>query len=444
MPSNAARIAREVFAAALAEVDVSRVVRRTVRMSDEGLEVAGDTFDVGDPRRVLVVAIGKAALPMAFALQRVFDGRGLAVEGVVVSGTRGVVGPPGFTAIAGGHPIPDAGSLEAGREVLRRVRASDDPDTLIVFAISGGASAMCECPRSLDVTLDDLRATNGVLVGCGATIAEVNAIRRRISAIKGGGLAAAAPRAVQVSLFVSDVNPGDLISLGSGLTVAPSDSDVDPLAVLDRHELRASLPRSVLELVERTTALSQWPARCQYEVLLDNAIACGVAEAVAHQRFDLSVEVVEGLVESPVEEVAEALVDRLARATDPVCLVSGGEAVCPVRGPGRGGRNTEIALRAAIHLGRLDTDADLAVLSAGTDGIDGNSPAAGAWADCTTLTRAWVGGMRASRFLALSDSYEFFAALGDTLLTGPTGNNVRDLRIAVAIPPGRSVRRRTD
>ncbi len=431
--TSAAALAREVFAATLAEIEVERVVRRSLACGGGHLTVAGTSYDLSPFQRVLVVAIGKAALPMARALRAVLDGRVAGLDGVAVTNERSGARPAGFDVLVGGHPIPDEGSLVAGREVLRRVRDADAADTLIVFAISGGTSALCECPAHLDLTLSDLRQMHRELVSCGAVIAEVNAVRSRVSAIKAGRLAAAAPRATQITLFASDVNPGDLFSIGSGPTVRPPSTAIDAEGVISRFGLRGRLPASVQHCFEAPVSEADFPTDAHHEVLIDNAIAVGVAEAVTSARFGIDAEVEKSLVEVPVEDLASHLVTRAAAASRPFCLISGGEAICPVRGAGRGGRNQETALRAARLLVELDGHDDIAILSAGTDGIDGNSPSAGAVADCTTITRAGAIGMDAEDYLERSDSYAFFSTLGDTLMTGPTGNNVRDLRIVVAL-----------
>lgn len=456
------RDAREIFGDVLDAVDARRAVLRAVKVEGTRLRVCGEDFDVCgeefDLRALDVysVALGKAAAAMASALDERLGER-LA---------RGVVSaPPSSRRLSrrwltfnGGHPLPDASSFEAARAAFELLRAADAPSSLVIFLVSGGGSAMLEWPRDPRVTLEDLRATNRVLVNCGAGIEEVNAVRRALSAVKGGGLSARAPRAAQVTLIVSDVAAGHDYDVASGPTLAPPEDAPDARAVVARHALAPKLPASVLRALEDVRAEAPaeaappTPARSHY-VLLDNARACHAAAESARSR-GYAVETARDICDQPVGEGAAALVSRLAELRRRtfgrgVCLVSGGEFACPVRGAGTGGRSTETALRCAFEFERMgegvfesegmgDVVAGgprpraAVALCAGTDGVDGNSPAAGALADHTTLSRARARGLDAAKFLDESDSYTFFERLGDALVTGPTGTNVRDVRILLA------------
>lgn len=481
------RDAREIFADVLDAVDARRAVLGALAVEGTRLRVCGEEFDLR-ALDVYSVALGKAAAAMASALDERLGER---LVGGVVSA------PPSSRRLSrrwlvfdGGHPLPDESSFEAARAAFALLREADAPSSLVVFLVSGGGSAMVEWPRDPRVTLEDLRAANRVLVSCGAAIEEVNAVRRALSAVKGGGLSRLAPRAAQVTLIVSDVAAGRDYDVASGPTLAPPGDAQAAREVVARHGLDSKLPASVLKALEafaeadgRTArpassndtprvessndspraapagataeAAPQAPARSHY-VLLDNARACRAAAESARAR-GYAVETARDICDQPVAEGAAALVSRLAELRGRafgrgVCLISGGEFACPVRGAGRGGRSTETALRCAFELERMGEGVfefegmgdvvaagprpRAVALCAGTDGVDGNSPSAGALADHTTLSRARARGLDAAKSLDESDSYTLFERLGDALVTGPTGTNVRDVRILLATGSG--------
>lgn len=444
------RAAREIFDAALDAVDARRAVLDAV-----GLE--GDTLRLGVERfalsargpKLYSVAMGKAARAMASALD-VRLGKAL-TGGVLSAPSSDFTLSERWRVYEGGHPLPNESSVEAARAAFELLRDADEQSALVVFLVSGGGSAMLELTRDHRVTLEELREANRVLVSCGASIDEVNAVRRALSAVKGGGLAAHAQRATQVTLVVSDVAIGRAYDVASGPTLQAHAEASAAEEVLARYGLDSQLPRSILRAIEESRAPppinSQPEAPRTFQVLLDNSTACEAAAQAARAR-GFAVEYAHDLVEQPVGEGASALVTRLeelyaregASGASGVCLVSGGEFSCPVRGGGTGGRNSETALRVAFELertigARLSTRAPqhLVALCAGTDGIDGNSPAAGALSDETTIARARAHGLDARKFLDESDAFTLFQHLGDTVMTGPTGTNVRDVRILLAV-----------
>ena len=299
---------------------------------------------------------------------------------------RGVISAPAFSepllpqweTFVGGHPLPTQASLDAAEAAFNVLDWANDVSGFVIFLISGGGSAMMEWPNSPAISLDDLRRANERLIASGARISEINAIRRTLSAVKGGQLAQRATHARTATLIVSDTNAGDEANVASGPTLPTS-----PYRVL----------------------LGNWTA---VEAAHQKALELGFKSSIAHE-----------ICEQPIQEGC----DLLFASMD--CVISGGEFSCPVRGSGQGGRNLETVLRCAISL----EDKHGVVLSAGTDGIDGNSPAAGAIADRTTVARARNLGLDPAEFLARSDSHSFFEKLNDLVVTGPTGTNVRDLRI---------------
>ncbi len=332
---------------------------------------------------------------------------------------------------AGGHPLPNDASLEAAHAAFALLDRANAEQAVVIFLISGGGSAMIEAPVNEQISLADLRLANQVLVGCGARIAEINAVRRAFSAVKGGGLARRAQQAATFTFIVSDTNRGDEANVASGPTLAAPGESPFAADVIERYHLETQLPASIMNAVRQHRTAQ--PASCPYTVLLGNWNATEAASQKA-QKLGFAPFVAADISEQPIDEGCELLLSRFLQTArhqrDAFCLISGGEFACPVRGDGRGGRNLETVLRCAL---RLDEDGrdqhPLLVLSAGTDGVDGNSPAAGAFADERTIKRARDLGLNAEDFLARSDSYTFFARSGGLIATDPTGTNVRDLRL---------------
>lgn len=434
--------ALNIFQKTLAAIDVETVVSTHLRLDGDQLSVDEEVCDLSKFSRLLVIAIGKASLPMARAAETILGDR--ITGGLVV--TNAVIGAsPKLPVFIGGHPLPNAASLEAAATALALLRQNDSENTLVLFLISGGGSAMLEQPIDPAITLDDLQTVNKTLVNCGAVINEMNIVRRHLSAVKGGKLAAAAPRSRQISLYISDVNSDDLTTVASGPTLPDSSTVEDFQRIVERYDLRNLFPQNVVQssAFKRTKAFSQPPedgTLSTHHLLMDNRQAMQEARRIAEQDFGLIVELAEDQVEGYVEAMMLTHIERIVllqarHSKRPggkgVCLISGGEAICPVRGDGQGGRNQEFILRAAIHMDQFQTERVVA-LSAGTDGIDGNSPAAGAIADAETVRRAAAQGISAESHLINSDSFNFFNSLGDAIITGPTGNNVRDLRILLA------------
>ncbi|HEU4767729.1 MAG TPA: DUF4147 domain-containing protein [Pyrinomonadaceae bacterium] len=402
------RFAREIFDYALAAVDPRKAVNEAVVVDGPVVEVCDARFDVSS-RPLYAIAIGKAAASMAIGLEDVVGER---LSGGVISGPLLSVSlPQRWQMFEGGHPLPNEASLAAAQSAFALLDRANDERGSVIFLVSGGGSAMIERATSEEVTLADLRRANEVLIGSGARISEINAVRRAFSAVKGGGLARRVPNARIVTLIVSDTNRGDEASVASGPTLFAGGPD--PFEVIARYRLE--LPESILRSVQSVSPISS-----PHHVLLDNSRALEAAHQKA-MHLGLTSVIAHDICEQPVQEGVDLLLSH--RNTD--CLISGGEFSCPVRGDGRGGRNLETVLRCAMNLEHG------VMLSAGTDGIDGNTPAAGAIADETTIDRARQIGLDPADFLERSDSYTFFEKLNDLIITGPTGTNVRDLRILI-------------
>jgi hydroxypyruvate reductase len=424
--------ARHLFERALSESSIDRAFERHVSCERGVLRVCEDLYDLHSYNRVLVVSIGKAAHTMVSALE---IQAGDDFEGIIASSVQQGSQARGFCYFRGGHPTPNEESIRAAEAMLKSLNAQNAV-SLVIFMLSGGGSSIAEKPIDDEISLADLIATYRVLVHSGATIAEINAIRKHLSAVKGGRLARAALAAQQVSILVSDVPDNTPDALASGPTMPDSTSVADCYAIAAKHRLLEQFPRPVRELFEHhaleETPKSDDPAfhRSRWWTVLSNSTLLEASKAEA-ARHGFTVEVDNSCDDWDYLRAADYLLERLAelqKESERVCLISGGEVTVKVANGGLGGRNQQFALACAQKI----AGKNITVLSAGTDGIDGNSPAAGAIVDGTTLERTKSRGLEPAASLLSYNAYPFFDSLGDTIMTGPTGNNLRDLRILLA------------
>jgi len=341
----------------------------------------------------------------------------------------------GFRYFNGGHPLPNEESVRAAEAMLKSLNAQNQA-SLVVYLLSGGGSATVEKPIDDEISLPDLIETYRVLVHSGASISEINTIRKHLSAVKGGRLAQAAYPARQVSILVSDVPDSTPDALASGPTLPDSTTVEDTYRIAAKYKMLEQFRPSVRELFERhaldETPKSDDPAfvHARWWTILSNSALLQAAEREAKQQ-GFSVEIDNSCDDWDYRRAADYLLVRLRelrRKHERVCLLSGGEVTVHVEHGGVGGRNQQFALYCVTKI----SGENVCVLSAGSDGIDGNSPAAGAIADGTTLERAKARGLDAAAHLDAFNAYPFFQALGDAIVTGPTGNNLRDLRILLA------------
>jgi hydroxypyruvate reductase len=388
-------------------------------------------------RSTQVIAAGKAACAMAEAAHRRL-GEQISGGLIVAPAMQHIDGP--FDAIVGGHPTPTAASEEAGRRALA-LAASLGPDDRLLVLLSGGASALMAVPAG-DITLDDKRQTTAALLRAGADIQGLNTVRKHLSAIKGGRLAAATVAPCD-ALVISDVVGDDPSVIASGPTVPDATQFADALEILQRHaggrEVSGSVPARVVKRL-RDGADGRLPEtpkpgdprfdRVSTRIIgsrrdaMDGAVAEASARGYKVVRIDDAIVGEARVAAGSHVRAVMALARGIGR---PACIVSSGETTVQVRGHGRGGRNQEFVLAAAHLLDQIETSS--AVASAGTDGIDGPTDAAGAYADATTIDRALADGLAPDRHLADNNSYAFFQALGDLIHTGPTGTNVGDLQV---------------
>ncbi len=420
-PLNPADLLRRMFDAAVASAQPALCVPRFL---PELAEVRG---------RVIVIGAGKASAAMAQAVEEHWRGRGLErVEGLVV--TRYGYGAPceRIEIVEAAHPVPDAAGEAAARRLMALVSGLQ-PDDLVLCLISGGGSALLPLPGA-GLTLADKQAVNKALLASGATITEMNCLRRHLSAIKGGRLAAACHPARVLSLLISDV-PGDQpIDIASGPTVADPTTTGDALAIVRRYGIE--LPPAAGQLLESGAGESVKPddprlARAEAHIVAAPQLALEAAAQVALEA-GVTAHILGDALEGEARDVGKVLaaialqVAKHGQPFEPPCvLLSGGETTVTLRGQGRGGRNVECLLSTAIA---LDGQPDVHGIACDTDGVDGAEELAGALIGPDTLRRAWALGLRPRDELADNNGHGFFEALGDSVVTGPTRTNVNDFR----------------
>lgn len=427
---NGKQIARHIFLSTLGAIDVRRAMREKLSFSEGVLTARGLVFPLERPPRV--IAIGKAAVGMSEALDETLGGR---VEaGLVVAEDVPAHKFQRFQYFQGGHPYPNSGSLDAASAALELVTHLSAADA-VIFLISGGGSALFEQPLDPRVTLHELAEFNQLLVTGGLPIEQMNVLRKHLSAVKGGRLAVAAAPARQLTIYISDV-PENLPSMVASGPSMPDESTCEQAYLIATNSsLLAKFPASLREAFERHM-LEETPkpgdgrfANSSYFCVLSNRDAVdGAISEAGNMGFHAMIQPGEWDAEyRSVANAALAALEQLIREnpSTPVCLVGGGEVTCEVTGAGVGGRN----LAQALYLSQKIAGRKVVALSCSTDGRDGNSPSCGAVADGETIPRAHALGVDPEEFLLRSDSYHFFMSLGDTIETGYTDNNVRDLRI---------------
>jgi glycerate 2-kinase len=425
-------IALSIFRDALANASIHKAFERHVNCDRGVLRVREDLFDLHSYERVLVMSLGKAANSMVEALA---EQVGTSLEGIVASSVEPASQLRRFRYFRGGHPTPNEDSIRAAAAMLKTLQAQP-ASALVIFLISGGGSSIVEKPIDADVTLPDLIATYQALVHSGAPIAEINAMRKHLSAVKGGRLAQAAFPAQQVSILVSDVPESAPDALASGPSMPDSTTVDECYKIADKYDLATQFPASTRELFARH-ALEETPKsddpvfhHSRWWTVLSNQTAIEEAK-VAAERAGFVVHVDNSCDDWDYLRAADHLLGRvneLRKEFSRVCLISGGEVTVRVTKAGIGGRSQQFALACAEKI----LGENITVLSAGTDGIDGNSPAAGAVVDGSTVDRARADGLDVRSALERFNAYPLFKTLGDAIETGPTGNNLRDLRILLA------------
>lgn len=442
--SKSSRLRRDalaIFRAALAAADARVAVQNHFAIRGNVLKVGDVRLPLANYDRIFLIAVGKAASEMAAPIakitaDRLSGGIVLTKSGHARSAVRNV------EVREAGHPIPDAAGFKASREITELLRDLNARDLLLV-AVSGGASALLVSPAAA-ITLGAKQRTTDLLLRAGANIFELNTVRKHLSTLKGGRLAALAYPATVVSLLLSDVIGDRLDVIGSGPTAPDTSTFEDAIGVLAKFDLLNRVPPAVRERLEAGVRgeIPETPKpndpvfdNVHNVVIGSNRLALEAAAREAKARGYRCL-ILSSMLQGETREIARAQAQILREVIasgnpipPPACLLAGGETTVTVRGRGRGGRNQEFALAAATE---IDGTPNAVLLSAGTDGTDGPTDAAGAIATGNTLVRAQRLGLDAADHLARNDSYPFFDALGDLIRTGPTGTNVMDIQVLLA------------
>jgi glycerate-2-kinase len=434
--------AAEIWAEALRAVDPESAVRKTLRFSRGKLEIHRCRFDLGKFRKLWVLGAGKAAAPMGRAVEKLL-GRHVA-GGICVTKYGHGLALERLEVIEAGHPLPDRNSMAAGARMLSLVKTRVGPDDLVLCLLSGGASALLVSPVQ-GITLKDKLACTRLLHNSGASIGELNAIRKHLSRLKGGGLARLLAPARVVSLILSDVVGDDVQTIASGLVAPDPTTFGDCIGILRRLQLWERVPLAVRRRFTlgaagqaEETLKEGDPAfrRSRTWIVGNNAEAC-TAAAQAARRLGYHAMILTSRLEGDNADaarfhmsVAGEIIWQRRPVRRPACIISGGETTVKILGRGTGGRNQEFVLHCVRPL--ADLPAPCVVASLGTDGTDGPTDAAGAIADNATLVRSLKFGSHfLSESLDANDSHAFFKRLGDLILTGPTRTNVMDLHLVL-------------
>ncbi len=429
--------AREIFRAALSAVKPEKLVKKCLSFSGRTLTVGGERYHLDAAGNIFVLGAGKAAAGMARGVEDIL---GEAVRGGIAILPCGIAHSLRRTEVRyASHPVPDRSGTRAAEELMAVARSAG-PEDLVIVLLSGGGSALLTAPAP-GVSREDLGAINKLLLRSGAAIGEINAVRKHLSRVKGGGLARLAAPARVIGLLLSDVPDDDPAVIASGPAAPDPTTFGDCIEILKRYSLWDEAPDSIRRRLEEGSRglipETPKPGDPVFEnvrniVIGNNQMALAGAAAKAR---DLGYQVIvrPEAVTGDTRAAAAfhcAQVRRLRKnrgpAAKPAALISGGETTVRVTGAGRGGRNQEFVLACA---GEIAGWRGVTVLSGGTDGIDGDTLAAGAMADGSTGERGPALGLKMDDFLERNDSYSYFAALGDLLITGPTGTNVMDVHV---------------
>jgi glycerate 2-kinase len=430
-----------IFRASLAAVDPCEATKRVLRRAGDDLWVGERSYRLKNFKRILVIGAGKASAPMAQAVEGILGER---LEGGLI------IVKYGYSAqlekvkiVEGGHPIPDEAGQRGARDLLEIVKGLGEAD-LVFCLISGGGSALLPAPVE-GVSLVEKQEATKILLASGAAIHEINAIRKHLSRIKGGWLAKIAYPATMITLVLSDVIGDDLDAIASGPTVGDRSTFADCLRVVEKYHLKSRIPPAVWDHLQKGAVgkAQETPKpddpifRKGFNLIVGSNIQCLEAAARKAQAMGYQTLILSSLVEGETREVAKvhsAILKEIIRTgkplAPPACIISGGETTVTIRGKGKGGRNQEFVLACGMVIAGWG---GAAVFSAGTDGTDGPTDAAGAFADWQMVERAQGMGLDPNAALRENDSYPFFERLGDLIITGPTNTNVMDVRILIAV-----------
>lgn len=432
----------DIFNAALAAVDPYHAVLRNMTFENNCLHAAGASYELDAFSRVLVVGAGKATARMALAIEGTLGDR--ITEGLIVVKEGHTAPLKIIKQVEASHPVPNEAGVEGTKRIVELVRAANEK-TLVICLLSGGASALFVAPMN-SLTLNDKQEVTSLLLKAGASIEELNAVRKHLSAVKGGRFAKAACPAQVVTMVLSDVIGDRLDVIASGPTARDSTTFAEAMAVIEKYGLTKKIPMRILSFLERGVK-GQEPETvksgdsCLHKTR--NVIIGGITQALSAanekaRQLGFAPEIITGELQGEARDAARFLATVVRRAHDVLktrerrCLLSGGETTVTVKGQGKGGRNQELALAFALEIEGLD---GVSLLSAGTDGTDGPTDAAGAIVDGNTASRARGLGIDPVQYLDYNDSYMFYQRFDEAsdnkshVIIGPTGTNVMDLQI---------------
>jgi glycerate 2-kinase len=429
----------DIFQAGLQAVAPGEAIKKFCRLDGQILRVDRRDYDLKLFNDIYVIGVGKAGAPMAKAIEEILGDR--ISKGIITVKYGHLEELERIKIIEAGHPVPDQKGYGGAQEIYK-LASSADEETLVICLFSGGGSALMPFPVD-GVTLEDKQEATRILLSCGADIHEINAVRKHLSVTKGGGLARAVYPATLITVILSDVVGDDLDSIASGPCVPDSRTFGDCKAIFKKYSIESDIPATVLQHIESGIAgtVPETPKAGQdFFTKTQNVIVARNFDALlkAKEKADklgYNTLLLSSMIEGETRDVAA---NHMAMGMEielhgypiekPACLLSGGETTVTIKGAGKGGRNQEFVLAAALRMRGM---ADCVVLSGGTDGSDGPTDAAGAIADSKTLEHAALKGLDPQKYLDNNDSYNFFDELGDLYKTGPTNTNVMDLRIVL-------------
>jgi glycerate 2-kinase len=439
-PRNLSRMrqdALDIFYAGLKAADPVVCLERSCSLDGDVLTIKEKRYDLAQFRHIYVIGAGKASAAMASAVENILGSR--ISRGIINVKYGHVTNLEHIDLMEAGHPIPDRNGA-TGAEAILQLAEDAGIEDLVICLISGGGSALLPSPAK-GLRLNDKQETIRLLLSCGATIQEINTIRKHTSGIKGGRLARACYPASVVSLILSDVVGDDLDAIASGPTVPDPGTFQDCMDIVAKYQLADSLPQSLMlhlrggfdGKIEETPKPDNIAFKNVHNVIIGNNFQTLEAAARHAENLGYHSLILSSLFEGETRDVAffhAAIIKEIIKSNHPVdspaCVLSGGETTVTLSGDGLGGRNQEFALASALSLKGFN---NYVLLSTGTDGTDGPTDAAGAIVDSETLHRAGANRLDANDHLKRNDSYSFFKSLGDHLITGPTRTNVMDLRI---------------
>ena len=435
--ARARKDALAIFQAGVKAVDPAHAIKKHLKLEGNRLTAGETIYDLAAFDRISVIGAGKASAAMARAMEEILDKR--LNSGLVITKYSHALPLDKVQVIEAGHPVPDVAGFRGAQKIIQFLEQRNEKD-LVFFLISGGGSALLPYPHE-GLTLEDKRDVTKILLAVGANIQEINTLRKHLSQVKGGRLAKIAHPATLISLILSDVIGDDLDSIASGPTVPDRSTFRDCVDIVEKYQITDRLPSVVADIfnkgirgeIEDTPEAGEPAFERTQNLIIGSNIKAVEEAAKKATELGYNTLILSTFIEGETRDVAgvhAAIAKEILSSGNPIerpaCVISGGETTVTIRGGGKGGRNQEFSLAAAMDIDGLE---NVVLLSAGTDGTDGPTDAAGAISDGATVVRARKLGMDPNHYLRENDSYHFFKALGDLILTGPTFTNVMDLRL---------------